>query len=177
MKKLGIVVSMILALVLAACSSAAPGQAFTSDSGKFSVTVPVALTEQVQQVDTPTGGKRDAHLFSGDSGKLAYIVSYTDYPADMSMGDPAAYLETIRRTAVASADGGIQTSQSSITLDGVPGISFAYNWYGPQQQPYTTHARIFLQDHRLYQVMVIGDKASASTSDMDAFLATFKILK
>lgn len=176
LKKLLIVLAA-LALGLSACATAVPGQAFTSTAGKFSVVVPVALTEQVQSIDTPSGGKRDAHIFTGDAGKLAYVISYTDYAADLDMGDPAAFLETIRRTAVASADGGIQTAQSSITLDATPGIEFAFNWYGPKQEPFVTKARVFLAGHRLYQVMTISDKATANTADMDAFLNTFKILK
>jgi hypothetical protein len=176
LKKLLIILA-VLGLGLAACAPAAPGQEFKSDSGKFSVVVPVALTEQVQAVDTPTGGKRDAHIFSADAGKLAYIISYTDYAADTDMGDAAAFLDSIRKTAVATSNGGIQSSQSNISLDGNPGMEFTFNFKGPNNEPFLTRAHVFLAGRRLYQVMAVANQGQATTGDMDAFLNTFKILK
>ena len=170
------IILLACVLAVAGCSVSTPQMEFNSQAGKFSILAPVALKEEVNQVDTPQGGKRDVHLFTGESGKLAYIVSYSDYPDNQSVKDPEALLTSVRQAAVVSASGGLLKGENKINLDGNTGREFTINFKGPNNEDWVSKTRAYLVGNRLYQVMVVADKGVA-IAELDAFLNSFKLVK
>lgn len=174
MKKFTICTALVLfSLLLAACGAS---QEFTSDAGKFSVSIATPLTEKVQSVDT-TAGKIDMHMFTGNVGKITYMVSYSDYPPDVVKKDPQQVLDLAENGAVTNVNG-VFLSSKKITLDGNPGYEFLMESTDTTNNiTLTTKAHFFMVGDRLYQVLALANKGDADFTAIDKFLGSFKVLK
>lgn len=163
----------MIVLVSIACKASAPEE-FSDQNGKFSVMTPVSLKETVQAVDTAVGSV-DIHLFIGEKGNSAYMVGYSDYPAEIiEQSDPAAMLDGARDGAVSNISGTL-ISETAITLDGNPGRELVITAKVDDSDA-DVKARIYMVGNRLYQVLVIGVKGEVTPEDADAFLQSFKLL-
>ena len=177
MKKRLVFLALILAIILSvgACTSNAK-QEFTSETGKFSVTVPTEPKEETESVDTRLG-KIDIHMFTTEDGNTAYMIGYSDYPEDIiKQNDPQKLLDGGRDGAVSNVNGKLD-SELKIDLDGNPGRALVISAKAGNDQDATIKARIYLVGNRLYQVMMVAPKGEVSSSEMDEFLKSFKLLK
>ncbi|MCL5275564.1 MAG: hypothetical protein M1434_12605 [Chloroflexi bacterium] len=175
MKTKTISLVLVCAFLLVACGGAAPSwQDFSSDKGKFTVTMPATPKESSQSVDT-AAGKIDLYLYTAQVGTSAYLVSFSDYPADMmSQADPAKVLDGAMNGAVTNISGTILSSQD-ITLSGNPGKDFSAEGKIKNPGDGSVRGRIYLVKNRLYQIIVVGMKDQIPTADADKYLQSFKL--
>ena len=150
---------------------------FSSAKGKFSVLMPGDPQEQHQVVNTAVG-PIDLYMYTIDSGSIAYIVGYSDYPEDfIKNSEPKKILDGAREGAVRNIKGTLVASRE-ITLEGHPGMEFAFDVPKRPEFPYDGIGRshMFLVGNRLYQCMVIGKKSS-SVEEVTKFVDSFRLSK
>jgi hypothetical protein len=162
-------------LLVAACNTAAPKiEEFTSEAGDFTIQAPIALTENSQSVETAVGPV-EIHTFTAEDRNAAYVVAYSDYPAEMvSQSDPDALLSGSRDGAVQNV-GGTLISEDKIEMDGNPGLELVIDAQTETGEEATVNARLFLFENRLYQVLVVVPKGEAESVDVDGFFESFKV--
>ena len=149
------------------------GVVFTSEAGKFKVTMPAKPKTMTQQAPT-VAGTLDVHLFIVDQKDRGFIASYTDYPkGSVTDANRQMTLDNVRDGNAKGVKGKL-ASEKKITLgkkklEGrevlivLPGGSTVYR------------ARIFLAGDRLYQVVVIGPEMFAKSKAANAYLDSFQI--
>ncbi len=162
-------------LLVAACNTAAPKlEEFASEPGGFAVAAPRALEEDVASVETAVG-PIDIHTFTTTQGETAYIVAYSDYPADLiTQSDPQQVLNGSRDGAVQNV-GGTLVSEESIDLDGNPGKALVIDTTTDTGDAATVNARLYLVDNRLYQILVVVPKGGEESTSTEAFLDSFSL--
>ena len=166
----------LVALLAGGCSSQPAKPAlFTSPEGGFSIQVPAALQANTQDVDIGNA-KLTVHAFVGGTDLLRFFVSYMD-TTDQALTEVGT--DGILRQSEAQlvgSDGGVITSDSDASLDGYPGREVTFD-SGPNTNPeLSVKARIFLVDHRLYEILVAIPKGDVSTVANNAYLQSFKLL-
>ncbi len=168
-------IALMFAALLTACNSSRAPQEFKSEAGAFSVTTPVGLRAATQSVDTQAG-KLEIHTFFGQQGATGYMVGYVDYPQEVvQQGDPAKILDGSRDGAVSNVNGKL-VIETKVTLDGHPGRELVIDAKARNGEDGTVRARVFLVNNRLYQVMIVAPKGRVSSSAMNDFLQSFKLL-
>jgi hypothetical protein len=146
-------------------------QSFTSDKGSFSVKFPGTPTTTAQK-NTVGGFQIDTNLFlvTLNSGSVTYLVSYSDYPTEITSNQtPDQALNNARDGQVASVQGKI-LSDKSLTKDNIFGkeieISSTSNYI---------RTRIYISGQRLYQLVVVYPEATKSLGDIQTFLDSFAL--
>jgi hypothetical protein len=166
---------MVAMVLISACSSNTK-QELKSDSGKFSITAPGELKEELQSVDTDVG-KIDIHMYTLEKSGRAYVVGYSDYPQEMiNQTDPQKLLDGGRDGAMKNVSGKL-IKEKKITLKENPGRELVLDGTSASGQEATIMARLFLVGNRLYQVMVVTPKGADSSSETSDFLGSFKLLE
>lgn len=151
-------------------------KAFSSTKGKFSVLMPGDPQEQHQVVNTAVG-PIDLYMYAVDSGSIAYIVGYSDYPEDfIKNSEPKKLLDGARDGAIRNIKGTL-VAERNITIEAHPGREFAFDVPKQSGIPYngTGRSHMFLVGNRLYQCMVIGKKDSR-IEDIEKFVNSFKLI-
>jgi hypothetical protein len=170
-----VLMALLLAIWVMACTPAPKPQEFKSEVGRFSVMAPVALKERSQTYDL-TKFKIEAHFFEGNLGDIAYVVVYSDYPEEMvQKSDPEKILDGGRSGAVGSINGKLVT-ETKITLEGNPGRELVVEARDDSGAEWTSKARLFLVKNRMYVLDVTVKKGKFEVSVLDKFLQSFKLL-
>lgn len=168
---------LLLSLVLvAACNTATPPtlEEFSSENGGFAISTPLTLEESVQSVDTAVG-PIEIHTFTGENRNAAYVVAYSDYPAEMvSQVDPTMLLDGSRDGAVQNVNGTL-VSEETLDLNGNPGRSLVIDATTDTGEDATVNARLYLVENRLYQVLVVVPKGKEEGVDIAGFLNSFSL--
>jgi hypothetical protein len=162
-------------LLLTACNSAPPSpEVFVSDSGQFEIAAPAPFEETQQSVETPVGPV-EIYTFTAETENTAYVVAYSDYPAEIiEQTDPQALLDSSRDGAVNNL-GGTLISEEVIDLAGNPGRSLVISANANQEQTATINSRIYLVENRLYQVLVVSPEGTESLEESSSFLDSFDL--
>ncbi len=144
-----------------------------STAGRFAVVAPTTLKEEAKPISTEVGNLTLNQLM-GIKGDTAYIVAYTDYPAQHIQSVPA---DTLLEGAVSGVIQGLRgnlTSKTNTSLDGNPGKEFSmtvkYNG-----QDVTYRERAFLVKNRLYQLIATTPQ-SVNNPEIDSFMNSFRLL-
>jgi hypothetical protein len=164
--------ALALSLALAGAVLAQGWSAFTSKEGKFTVLLPG--TPKTEHKTIPSAvGQLQMNLFTVDKGATAYIVNYTDYPADkVASSDPKKILDGALNgqlnnlKAKASVD-------KVVTLNGNPGrdVTFA------GANNFSGRCKLFMVKNRLYQVLALTQNNAAPASDFAKYVDSFSLLK
>ncbi|NJN20574.1 MAG: hypothetical protein HC812_04440 [Leptolyngbya sp. RL_3_1] len=162
-------------LLVAACNTAAPQlEEFASEAGNFTIQTPIALTENRQSVETAVG-PIEIHTFTAEDRNAAYVVAYSDYPAEMvAQTDPDTLLSGSRDGAVQNV-GGTLISEDTIDLNGNPGLALVIDAQTETGEEATVNAHLYLFENRLYQVLVVVPKDEADKVDVEGFLGSFQV--
>ena len=145
-------------------------QPYRSHLGRFRVDFPAGKPQHSVIAITLKGGAssmlhqtwvKPAH------GNAAYMVMYNDYPADYVSQAAEDVLAAARSGAV---EGKTVLCDRPISLEGVPGRAFTATDRGGWHYV----VRQFLAGQRLYQLIVVSDKAQPE-ADAEAFLGSFRI--
>lgn len=166
----------LVILIAAGCGRGGDWQELAVSEGGFSVLMRGQPAYVRQPVDTP-GGKTTAHLYSSDRPDAYYAVGYADYPlADVLSGArPEALFASVRDTWVRRIQGE-QRLASPLTLAGqYPGLEFVAEGR-VRDAPTILHARLYLVDQRLYQVIAMGRKGEVAQGVMNRFLDSFRLI-
>ena len=147
---------------------------FRSKEGGFTVLSPVALKESLQAMESPALGHLVGHLFSGRHGSVEYTVAYIDYPEQVvAETDPQTVLDNSRTGTVANVNGRL-VLEKIVSLGEFPGREIVFDAKRGDGREVTAFARIFLVNRRLYEVMIVAPKGVVSSSEMVAYLDSFK---
>lgn len=146
---------------------------FTSEEGRFSILLPRTPRQTTETVDTPVG-EVDEHTFTTIHGNITYIVSYSDYPQDLTTGDTRAVLNALRDSAVTDFNGKL-LNERSISLNGHPGRELEIQ-VSDDSGTVIAKLHVFLVGNRLYYLYTIVSEEHASSPSIDKFLNSFKLL-
>ncbi|KAM3101875.1 hypothetical protein ACKFKF_06325 [Phormidesmis sp. 146-12] len=175
MKKFLVLLYLLsLGFLTTACGAGVKSEEFKSQTGKFSVTSPIALREETKTLDT-MAGKINLHMFTATEKNKAYFVAYADYPEQLlKVSNPEKMLDGARDGAVSNVNGKL-VDEKKVSIDGSPGRELTIEAKGSNGQDGTVKARVFLVKNRLYQAMVVAPKEEVNATEMDAFLQSFKL--
>jgi hypothetical protein len=140
------------------------------EKGRYSVAMPAEPTETKKKITA-----RDTQLdtvVAVAEGRLEsfFVVSYTDYPPGLKVDSKDKRLEQGAKAAAENAGGNLRGEPKPIKLDGHPGREIVIEKDGAV----IAKVRLYLVDHRLYQVMVLG---AAKEKDVSTFFDSFRLNK
>ena len=163
----------LFAVVLAACSRG-EWQTLEVSEGGFSVLMRPQPTFLKMPVDTPAG-RTMAHLYSSDRPDAYFAVGYTDYPVAAVVGvAPDELFAGIRDTWIRRINGRLLMSGPVRLNRQYPGLEFTSEGRVKDADTFL-HARVYLVDQRLYQVVAMGRKGEISQGVINRFLESFKL--
>jgi hypothetical protein len=141
---------------------------FDSAAGRYSVQMPGTLksTSDNQDVHGESIVMYESYAET-DSGNVAYMVIYSDYPADLA-NDPADVV--LKQCQDGAVKGKTLLTDRNIDLNGVPGR--AYTAVDSDGSKFDVHE--YFVNKRLYQVMVVADKGYTAPY-RDLFMNSFTI--
>ena len=166
----------LLAGLLGACTRSEWRELPVSD-GAFNVLMRGDPHYQRQQMTTPAG-KMTAHLYSSDRPDSYFAVGYADYPLALVVGTaPEQLFSGVRQTWVQRIDGKLTASDGTLKLDGkYAGTEFQAAGKIKGVDAFV-HARLYLVDQRLYQVISMGRKDEVSQGLVNRFLNSFRLIQ
>jgi hypothetical protein len=166
----------LLAGLLGACTRSEWRELPVSDGG-FSVLMRGDPNYKRQQIGTPVG-KMVAHLYSSDRPASYFAVGYADYPLALVVGTPPERLFAgVRQTWVQRIEGKLTASDDTLKLDGkYAGTEFQASGKINGVDAFV-HARLYLVDQRLYQVISMGRKDEVSQGIVNRFLNSFRLIQ
>jgi hypothetical protein len=172
--------TLFAALLVCGCSTLLAPKWETLSEGGFTAQMPGKPEKQTQTIPTAVGSVT-FNTFSVEHRSEAFIVGYNDFPAAaITNADPEQLLNNAKNGAVKNV-GGKVTGEKSITMAGNPGKEFVGEGVSPapdssgKRQEATFTARIYWAKPRLYQVLYIHPKGSASSETGQKFLDSFQI--
>ena len=172
--------TLFAALLVCGCSTLLAPKWETLSEGGFTAQMPGKAEKQTQSVPTAVGAIT-FNTFSVEHRSEAFIVGYNDFPAAATKNiDPEQLLNNAKAGAVQNV-GGKVTGEKSVTLAGYPGKEFVGEGVSPQpdssgkRQEATFTARIYWASPRLYQILYIHPKGSASSETGQKFLDSFQL--
>jgi len=162
---------MVLGFLAAGCSK--EFKEFSPD-GKFKVMMPGTPTENTQFASGAAGGPGAfVKMWVTEVSGGAYMVSAADFP-NTGGADVESLLDGGVNGAMANS-GGTLGSQSKVTLAGkYPGRDFQGTI--PSKDA-ALHARMYIVNGRLYQLLVLGKKSFVDSPDTAKFLDSFKLVE
>ena len=161
-------------VLLAACTRGEWEKLEVSEGG-FSVLMRPQPTYAKMPVDTPAG-RAVAHLYSSDRPDAYFAVGYSDYPLAAVVGTPPDELFAgIRDTWVRRVAGRLLISSPLRLQRKYPGLEFTAEGRVNNAETFL-HARVYLVDQRLYQVVAMARKGEVSQGVMNRFLDSFRII-
>ena len=164
---------LIVIAVSAACVAAddkPEWKEFSSKDGRFTVLMPG--TPEQEQADTESDfGKGVLHMNTVQAGKVMYGAHYCDFPAKIKKAPTQQVFDSSRDGAVDNLDGKL-ADEKEIKLGDYPGREIRIEVAGGKR---LFRVRVYLVDQRLYQVVVFGTKATATSKEADKFLDSFTL--
>ena len=167
-------VALMAIVAVAACTPSEWRELAVSEGG-FSVLMRPEPYYAKQQVDTPAG-RMVAHLYSSDRRDAYFAVGYSDYPLALVMGTaPDALFAGIRETWVRRIEGRLVSDDHVTLARQYPGLEFVAEGKINGEDAFL-HARLFLVDQRLYQIVAIGRKGEVAQGLVNRYLNSFRLI-
>jgi hypothetical protein len=176
--------ALILAVALAGAGAAMatataetpPGERawkdFISPDGRFTVQFP-GTPKQASQTQTTKLGPLDAKVFLLELPDGLYAVWYVDYPREaLARNRPDELLDGARDGAVANVKGKL-AGETKITQNGFPGRELRIEVTTRKGVAAAT-VRLYFVKERLYQAIVVMDKAREAQTEIRKFLDSFR---
>lgn len=161
-------------LVLASgCHHKTEWQTFSPPGGNFSVLMPGTPADKSHPQNT-AAGVVTSHLYIYTSKDAAYAVSYIDRPAARDAGDTEKWLDTVRDAEVAKSGGKLLAAASLKLSNGAPGREIQVT-LSQGDGKHAMRDRLYLVDHRLYQVLIVLPQDELDAADTEKFLDSFKV--
>lgn len=158
----------LAALLLAAAlpALAADWKPYTSEAGRFTVTVPGNPNLDRKPLNTALG-QVDLYQFLVTSEGGVFMVAYSDYPMITGSGD-----EVLAGTASAmlSSMGGTTDEEQKISFNGYPG-----RFVSGRSAQFSVVAKVFWIRPRLYQLITIMPRNKPRPEEVNRFLNSFSV--
>jgi hypothetical protein len=160
-----------------ATKSAPRWEEFTHSAGRYTVLMPGAPQETVQDVPTPAGKMKltSTAVELKDEGKV-FAVLFADYDPRADYSDEAfahRVIEAVLAGSVRSRKGEVR-KQAKIKLGSHHGQECLFDTAGGAEK---TLARVYLVGNRLYQLVSSWPvRAGATSADAEKFCNSFKVL-
>jgi hypothetical protein len=167
--------SLFPVLLMAALAvPALADDAYTSTSGKYSISFPGKVKETVQEVLLPDGAK--TKVFSAmheASATKVFVTTYSDYDEASAKSMPPKKLLENARDGGAKGGNLVEDKEITFGADKIPGREYLI-----AKGPFFMRFRAYLRGNRLYQVGVVaGTKEEVMAPDANAYFESFKLLK
>ena len=144
---------------------------YTSDEGRFSVSMPGKPGKKIKNVPTAVGSIA-MHVFMVEKPHIAYMVAYADYPNDLiERSDPEVLLDGAKKGAMQNIGGKI-TKEEHITYGEDPGRELSFSAKGGIAKG---RAVIVLSGNRLYQVLAVGSNIQYPDQTVKKYMDSFEI--
>lgn len=141
---------------------------FNSESGRFSVLMPVIPEEKIET--TPSDhGPYTTHLFIVREDKNVYLIGWVDYDPSFNFSRQAE-LQANRDNFVKGVNATL-TSTRSLNLDGYPVIEFTAD-----TADRTFKSRVYMVGRRPYQIVIGYPKGEEDISLTNRFFNSFKVM-
>ena len=164
-----------MAIVIATACTPSEWHELAVSEGGFSILMRPEPYYAKQQVDTPAG-RMLAHLYSSDRRDAYFAVGYSDYPLALVMGTaPDALFAGIRDTWVRRIEGRLVAGDRLSLGKQYPGVEFVAEGKIKGEDAFL-HARLFLVDQRLYQIVAIGRKGEVAQGLVNRYLNSFRLI-
>jgi hypothetical protein len=155
-------------------------ETFNSPEGRFSILTPTKPKVEVKEVDSEVG-KLTLYTYASNSRAAYFMVSYADYPIDVTGDRREAVLDGVRGGVIKGIEGElISEKKITITSSGgeaatsYPGREFyAAKTIEGSETVFTW--RIYLVGRRLYQMVAATTKANSTTPDIQKYLTSFEL--
>jgi hypothetical protein len=165
--------SFLTALVLfagAAGLSAQDDKKFTSKEGKFAAKFP----GEPKTLNQKASGL-DMTVTMVEKGKTGFGVIYADLPEGAAKLEPAKLLDGAQNGAVTK--GNAKVTKSADLKYKANGKEFPAREFLAERDDQTIRVTLILVDLRLYQVLVVGEKAVVTGKEADEFFKSFELTK
>ncbi|MEK7672461.1 MAG: hypothetical protein AAB373_01115 [Patescibacteria group bacterium] len=152
--------------------TSAESDAFVSEAGKFSIVFPGEPVESSQAIPTAAGDIMMYMYMYEEGVTQAFMVSYSDYPADLVAasdsktlldGGKEGQLGALGTAPVLDKDEYIKMGE----FDGTYMKAYGDGLY--------TVSKTVLAGNRLYQLLVMKDGSYPTQEEEDSFLGSFEI--
>lgn len=144
---------------------------YTSDEGRFSVSMPGKPGKQTQNISTAVGSIA-MHMFMVEKKNIAYMVAYSDYPNEViEESNPEEFLDAAKKGAMQNIGGKI-TKEEHIAFGEDPGRELNFSAKGGKGKGRVV---IVLSGNRLYQVLAIGLNVQYPDQIVKKFIDSFEI--
>ena len=140
---------------------------FNSDSGRFTVLMPLTPQEKIQTVQSSIG-PYTAHLFSVRSGRSVFVVGWVDYEPTFTF-NVQSELKANRDNFIQERKATLITS-NNITIDGHQSLEFT-----AESVDTVYKSRVFIVGRRPYQLITETVKGVDDSANTTRFFESFKI--
>jgi hypothetical protein len=164
-RSLALIVASVL--LLTAVGQAA-GYVLKSDEGGFSIELPAEPSFQAID-EQSAAGIHVRYQWLVDLGHRAFIVTYNDYAR---AGEAESTYDNGVEGAL-KATGGDLLRQAPVALDSLRGREF----FARMPSGNTLRQRLFLIGNRFYQTIYVGPAGSEADAAVEAFLASFRVVR
>ena len=141
---------------------------FNSETGRFSVLMPVIPEEKVETTQS-NHGPYTTHLFIVRDEKNVYLIGWVDYDPSFNFNRQAE-LEANRDNFVKGVSAKL-TSSRSLSLDSFPVIEFTAD-----TADRTFKSRVYMVGRRPYQIVVGYPKGDEDIGLTNRFFNSFKVV-
>lgn len=149
-------------------------QTFKSPEGKFSILGPAQFQKNSQSIPTKVGNIELVTYTASDSKSgTAFIVGYSDYPAELvKLSNPQKLLESAKTGQVSKTKGKL-VSEKQISIQGYPGIEVQI----VSEMGVTLHGRLYMIENRLYQILSAVPTSQKLDNEITQYLESFQLTK
>ncbi len=155
----------LLVLLLPWVAFAGPLDPYADPDAGFSVMFP-SPPERADHTQLVHGAKTISHLYTADTAKLGYLVSWSDHP-EAAAATPDLELQAARNSAVGSAK---VLSETTRKVGGAPARRVSFEKDGAR-----VTLQLVLKGSRLYQAMVVAPAGEDHQTATDTFLDSFAL--
>lgn len=179
MKTLYLAALLVLALFVGATTAQEEWKETTSKEGMFKAVFPSKPRYLTKEVTTDAG-KLKTHTFAAtlDKGNVAFIVMYSDFPADhVKETGKVEILKNAQNGALAAVRDAKAAKQSAIMIGGHPGREIEVAGKDKNDNSVELVWRLYLVNNRLYQVGVASVKQPLVQENRKKFFDSFELLR
>lgn len=163
--------SLVIALLLAACTPELDWREYRPPEGGFSVLLPQKPGQSVRELATPAG-KITMRMFSVRLGADVMAAGFADFPTPPGQ----LLVDAMRDVLVGNIAGRIQ-SERPVEVVGGTGREFSAIGTlgrGASTEAGLMRARLIVRNSRYYQLVWLGTRSGVGEADVDLFLGSFK---
>lgn len=140
-----------------------PNRSFTTD-------LPIAPKYTETQMKTGSGAAYSMHQYLVEQGAIAYVVQSAIYPQDVNVSNPQSNLQAGLDNAAKNMDGGKWANVNWVKHQGFTAVDAKGTRQGHEVRSFTV-----MKVRQIFTLTYAGPPGSASSADVNRFIASLKI--